>query len=311
MPRGRNTTAGGGVACAESGVWLLAQPDPKQGLAIPAGPFRRALALRLGVSALPESDGGAVECPQCHVVCDEAYGAHAVGCMGGRTTRHHAIADALLKTLRRAGMFAQREKGIDEIASACGATEAATARTHALYAQAKPATAGNTGNVRPADLLIKRLAIAPASVDATVVVDVTVVRPDAQTALRRGQQPHAALNVAYEGKAKVARAVEVLGARLEPMVLSTNGRWHGRTAALVDGIARRAANAGGSSFALERTRLAQRVSVALHTGNGELLESAGARLRQTGETPCRAGHLLLPRQRAVVSPICHIHTQRW
>src|SRR6185437_1473405 len=100
------------LACGAAAGWLQVPPIRELGLTMPHEAFRRELAFRLQVTAIPEAATGTsgVNCPACGTVWDDAQGLHAVGCAPQKATRHNAVRDFLIRKLREAHVVAHCEQ---------------------------------------------------------------------------------------------------------------------------------------------------------------------------------------------------------
>jgi len=261
------------VACPESGDWHSVVPCGALGTRMDPEAFRRCMAAHLGEVAVPEAVGGQAVCPRCsaEVAPD---GRHLLGCAAERSTRHNSVRDALLNVLHASGAAVAVEQTVEAAVRKVGALQPLPPPKPAV---SRPAVVSSSvaADARPIDLLAWHGALGPRAPSSAVALDVAIVSPFAGHASHgTDPDPDLALATAHDRKMRAAPELARAGIAFVPFILSVNGRMHDGAKQILALVAARWARHLAVPEAEARRMLRQRVSLAVHRGNGVQLQAA-------------------------------------
>lgn len=201
---------------ATAGGWLRQASRQDGTLILPPSLARTAVAVRLG---LPVLEGGPVgRCPECSRGDLDAYGRHAMGCVGV-TRRHDTVRDALLRVLQGDGGYVTGDAppmggfARDNIHMEVACSVDGTPVDRSVVDR-------GDASGRPGDVAVRL----PGCSEWTFI-DVTVLSTRADVISRAARGEGAAVaNVAYAGKIRDSRnKVEATGARFVPVAFDAYG----------------------------------------------------------------------------------------
>ena len=239
---------------------------------------------------------------------------HALGCLGGKNSRHNGKRNCITTFAGEAGQLCVKEVTLAKLADLTGAEPpAATAARRAhrggddaesddeeeTVESSATAAPKRKNCERPCDIVIlHRISDAPST---TTAYDVTYSLPDSKKGLggmkARGEDGpdfQRALTSARARKDKNRGGIEVLRSAYEPLCFSTNGRPDEQTIKVLSGLAKDWALAHGGTPGEAMRELRKRMSLVTHRWNGEILKSLCASPSEGGSEEVGSASKMVP-----------------